>query len=240
MSPEDDFIVMKTILEIDNGFICDIQAPCFQTLNNEEIELVRASKTQVLFRKGENLTKQGAFASYVLFLLTGFVKQYVEGNGKYNHNLKIIKPGEFIGLSSVFGKNMFNYSTVALADTQVFLIEKEAITNVVQQNGQFAYSIIRRYCEQNATLFDTIKSLVYKQMNGRIADSLLYLSPENFDGEDITALLSRKEIAEFAGLSTESTVKILKSFEKDGLISLDEKRIEILDQTRLAEISKNG
>jgi len=231
---------MKTILEIDNEFICDIQAPCFQMLSIEEVELVRASKTQVLFRKGENLTKQGAFASYVLFVLTGFAKQYVEGNGKYNHNLRIIKPGEFVGLSSVFGKNTFNYSTVALTDTQVFLIEKEVLVNVSKQNGQFAYNIIRRYSEQNSTLFDAIRNMVYKQMNGRIADTLLYLSPENFDDEDIASLLTRKEIAEFANLTTESTVKILKSFEKDGLIRLDEKRIEILDGSRLAEISKNG
>jgi CRP/FNR family transcriptional regulator len=231
---------MKTLLEIDNGFICDIQAPCFQILDNEEIELVRASKIQVLFRKGENLTKQGAFASYVLFTLTGYVKQYVEGNGKYNHNLKIIKPGEFVGLSSVFGKNTFDCSAVALTDTQVYLIEKEALANVSKQNGKFSYDLIKRYCEQNSLLFESIRNLVYKQMNGRIADTLLYLSPENFDGEDITSLLSRKEIAEFANLTTESTVKILKSFEKDGLLRLDEKSIAILDRDRLAEISKNG
>jgi CRP/FNR family transcriptional regulator len=77
-------------------------------------------------------------------------------------------------------------------------------------------------------------------MNGRVADTLLYLSPENFNGENITAMLSRKEIAEFSGLTSESTVKVLKSFEKDGLIRLDEKHIEILDHIRLAEISKNG
>lgn len=231
---------MKTLSESDSGFICDIQAPCFQTLNNNEVELVRASKTQVLFRKGENLTKQGAFASYVLFILTGYVKQYVEGNGKYNHNLRIIKPGEFVGLSSVFGKSTFNYSAVSITDTQVFLIEKEALANVSQHNGMFAYAIIKRYTEQNVSLFDTIRNLIYKQMNGRIADALLYLSPENFDGEDIIALLSRKEIAEFAGLTSESTVKVLKSFEKDGLIRLDDKRIEILDSERLTEISKNG
>jgi CRP/FNR family transcriptional regulator len=51
---------MKTILETDQDFICDIQAPCFQMLSSEEVELVRASKTQILFRKGDNLTKQGA------------------------------------------------------------------------------------------------------------------------------------------------------------------------------------
>ena len=48
---------MKTILETDQDFICDIQAPCFQMLSPDEVELVRGSKTQVLFRKGDNLTK---------------------------------------------------------------------------------------------------------------------------------------------------------------------------------------
>lgn len=231
---------MKTFIETDSEFICDVQAPCFQMLTEDEARLVKASKTQVLFRKGENLTKQGAFASYVLFILTGYAKLYVEGNGKYNHNLRIIKPGEFVGLSSVFGKNTFNYSCVALSDTQVFVIEKDALAGISQQNGQFAYNLIRRYCEQNSVLFDAIRNLVYRQMNGRIADALLYLNPENFDGEDISALLTRKEIAEFAGLTTESTVKILKAFEKEGLIKLDDKRIELLDQARLNDISKNG
>ena len=87
---------MKTILETDNGFICDIQAPCFQMLSFEEVELVRASKTQVLFRKGDNLTKQGAFASYVLFIISGLVRQYIEGDSTKNYNLRIIKPGEFV------------------------------------------------------------------------------------------------------------------------------------------------
>ena len=72
---------MKTILETDSDFICDIHAPCFQMLIPEEAEMVRASKTQVLFRKDDNLTKQGAFASYVLFIISGYSKQYLEGDG---------------------------------------------------------------------------------------------------------------------------------------------------------------
>jgi len=72
---------MKTIVETDNDFICDIQAPCFQALTPEEAELVRASKTQVFFRKGDNLTKQGAFTSYILFIISGLAKQYIEGDG---------------------------------------------------------------------------------------------------------------------------------------------------------------
>lgn len=231
---------MKPILDTDQEFICDIQAPCFQMLSREEAELVRASKTQVLFRKGDNLTKQGAFASYALFVINGLAKQYIEGIGSKTFNLRIIKPGEFVGLSAVFTRNTFNYSSVALTDCQVFLVEKEAIASVVKQNGQFGFSIIKRYCEQNVQLFDTLQTVMYKQMNGRLADTLLYINALKPENREIFQLLSRKDIADFAGISTESTVKLLKSFEKDGLIKLNDKDIVVTNQSGLVELSQKG
>ncbi len=231
---------MKPILETDQEFICDIQAPCFQMLSSEEAELVRASKTQVLFRKGDNLTKQGAFASYALFVINGLARQYMEGDGSKSFNLRIIRPGEFVGLSAIFTKNTFNYSSVALTDCQVFLVEKEAILTVIKQNGLFGLNMIKRYCEQNANLFDTLRTVIYKQMNGRMADTLLYIDRIKDENPDIFQLLSRKEIADFAGISTESAVKLLKSFEKDRLIELNEKDIVVLNHKELAEISKKG
>jgi CRP/FNR family transcriptional regulator len=231
---------MKTILETDNDFICDIQAPCFQMLSSEEVTLVRASKTQILFRKGDNLTKQGAFASYVLFVISGLARQYIEGDSNKNYNLRIIKPGEFVGLSAVFTKNTFNYSSIAMTDCQVFLVEKDAIAKVVKQNGMFGFTMITRYCEQNANLFDTLRTVMYKQMNGRIAETLLYIDGFKNENLYIFQLLSRKDIADFAGISTESAVKLLKSFEKDGLIELNEKDIQVVNHNGLLEISKKG
>jgi len=231
---------MKTIVETDSDFICDIQAPCFQMLSSDEVELVRASKTQVLFRKGDNLTKQGAYASYVLFIIKGLAKQYVEGDGIKNYNLRIIKPGEFVGLSSVFTKNRFNYSSIAITDCQVLLVENDVIEKVVKQNGMFGFNIIKRYCEQNSNLFDTLRNIIYKQMNGRMADTLLYIDNFKPENAEIFQLLSRKDIADLAGISTESAVKLLKSFEKDGLIKLNEKDIVLLNRDALVEISKRG
>ena len=229
---------MKTILETDNDFICDIQAPCFQMLSPEEVELVRGSKTQVRFRKGDHLTKQGAFASYVLFIISGLARQYVEGERDYN--LRIIKPGEFVGLSAVFTKNTFNYSSIALTDCQVFLIEKAAITTVMKQNGMFAFNMVKRYSDQNSNLFDTLRTVIYKQMNGRIAETLLYIDEFKPENPTVFQLLSRKDIADFAGISTESAVKLLKSFEKDGLIELHEKDILVANRNGLVEISRKG
>jgi len=224
---------MKTILETDSEFICDIQAPCFQMLIPEEAEVVRASKTQVMFRKDDNLTKQGAFASYVLFVISGYAKQYLEGDSAKSYNLRIIKPGDFVGLSSVFSGNTFTYSSVAITDCQVFLIEREAIAKVAKENGKFGFQIIKRYCEQNTNLLNTISSLMYKQMNGRIADTLLYLENIKKEKPEIFQLLSRKDLADFAGISTESTVKLLKAFEKD-------KDIIITKHESLIDISRRG
>ena len=77
-------------------------------------------------------------------------------------------------------------------------------------------------------------------MNGRIADTLLYIDSLKAENPEIFQLLSRKDIADFAGISTESAVKLLKGFEKDGLIELNEKDIEVVGHKELLEISKKG
>jgi CRP-like cAMP-binding protein len=231
---------MKTIFETDNDFICDIKAPCFQMLSQEEAEVIRASKTQLFFRKDDNLTKQGAFASYVLFIINGYVKQYLEGDGIKNYNLRIIRPGEFVGLSSVFSENTYKYSSIALTDCQVFLIEKEVISEVAKHNGIFGFNIIKRYCELNTDLLNTVRNLMYKQMNGRMADTLLYLDSFKIEKTEIFQLLSRKDLADFSGISTESAVKLLKMFEKEGLILLHAKDISIKKRDALIEISSRG
>ena len=231
---------MKTFSPPDDCSFSNIDAPCFRNLLPEEIELARNSKTRVIFRKGENLTKQGAFASSVLFVMDGLAKQYVEGDATRNFNLRLIKGGEFVGLSVAFNNHTYNYSVVALRETTACLIEKEAVTSLIKGNGNFAYNIINRYCEQDSKLYVSIHDLMYKQMNGRLAGALLYLHKEQVSLEDVFPYLSRKDIADFAGLSTESTVKLLKTFEKEGLIRLEDKNILLLDIPGLEQINLRG
>jgi CRP-like cAMP-binding protein len=231
---------MEPILETDKDYICDIQSPCFQTLSNEEVELVRASKTQVLFRKGDHLTKQGTFASYVLFIVKGLTKQYIENSNTKSFNLHISGPGEFIGLSTAFTSKTFDYSSVAITECQAYLVEKVTIAKVIKQNGVFAFNLIQRDSEQVVNLYDTLSNVLFKQMNGRMAETLIYLDNLKNKYGNVFPFLSRKDIADFAGTSTESTVKLLKSFEMDGLIKLNDKDITILDQSKLYQISKIG
>ncbi len=231
---------MKTYSALDDCILGGLKAPCFSNLLPEEIELVKDSKIQIQFRKGESLTKQGAFASSVLFVVEGLVRQYIIGDTNRDFNLRIIRSGEFIGLSAAFSKHTYDYSSIALKDTIACLIEKDAIAGLIKSNGSFAYGLINRYYENDSSLYDTIRSMMYKQMHGRLADVLLYLDTMKYNNENIFGYLSRKEIADFAGLSTESTVKLLKGFEQDGLIRLVDKDIEVLKKEKLIEISKRG
>ncbi|NCC45544.1 MAG: Crp/Fnr family transcriptional regulator [Bacteroidia bacterium] len=231
---------MKNIKENDTDYICDITAPCFSNLSPQELAIVKSSRTQVKFRKGENLTKQGMFASYVLFLVNGVAKVYIEGDRGKNLNIRISAPGDFIGLSSVFTKGNFEYSTVCLSECHTMLVEKAAISSVCQINGSFATSIVTKYCQNNSILYSSLHTLLFNQMNGKMAKVLLYLNDIKAQHPDIFLLLSRKEIADFAGISTENAIKVLKALEKDKIIQLRDKDIVIIDKHILKELSAHG
>ena len=194
----------------------------------------------MLFKRGDTVAKQGAFASYILFIVNGLCRQYIEGPGDKSHNLRIVQPGEFIGLSAVFNKNIYGYSVAAITDCHAFLVEKKTIASVIEKNGRFGMSLIKRYCEQNSDLFSSLSSLLYKQMNGRMAETILYLDSLRGSHPDIFQLLSRRDLAEFAAVSVESAVKLLKSFERDGIIELSEKEIIIKEKNSLAQLSLKG
>ncbi|GAB1373591.1 hypothetical protein MASR1M46_04720 [Bacteroidales bacterium] len=73
-----------------------------------------------------------------------------------------------------------------------------------------------------------------------MAETLLYLDSLREPHPDIFQLLSRRDIAEFAAVSVESAVKLLKSFERDGMIELSEREITITDRASVVQLSLRG
>jgi CRP/FNR family transcriptional regulator len=83
-------------------------------------------------------------------------------------------------------------------------------------------------------------SLTQKQMHGRMADGLLYLSKDFFKSDTFKLHLSRQEIADLTAMSKDSAIRILKDFERDGLIALKGNELSILDTEQLISISIKG
>jgi CRP/FNR family transcriptional regulator len=83
-------------------------------------------------------------------------------------------------------------------------------------------------------------SLAHKQVNGKVADVIIYLSRSIYKSDSFTLSLSRKELSEFAGCSTENVIHTLTKFHREGILSVSGKQIEIKDFDRLEKISKVG
>lgn len=216
------------------------------TLNPlEEMDLVQRevlseNKTRVSYLKGENIFKQGAFAPYIIYVVEGLVKVYLQTGVEKQINISLAKTGDFLAFSSIFGENIHTYSAQALTDCQICMIEKETLKDLLLKNPQFALEITSKNYRNERHLFEIIKNVSYKQMRGKLASSLLYLSQEEFLKENVFKFLTRQEIADFASVSTESAIKFLKEFEKEKIIQLKGKEILVTDLEKLESISKNG
>jgi CRP/FNR family transcriptional regulator len=215
-------------------------ASCFQHLTEQELAFLDDRKTRVTYRKGETLFKQGAFAPHVLFVCSGLVKIYLEtGSGK-QVNIQLAVKGSYIAFSTLFDKKTYPYSAQTLTDANLCMIEKEALKKLIFQNSKLAAQLLTRNSNNENRYLTIIENLSYKQMRGKLASALLYLSSEHFKEADPLAQLTRKDIADFATITVESTVKFLKEFEKDGLINLQGKRIDIIDKEQLMMLNQRG
>ncbi len=206
----------------------------------EELEILNKHKTNITYLKGENIFKQGAFAPYVIYVVKGLVKVYLQTGYDKQINISIAKSGDFLAFSSIFGENIHTYSTQAIKDSEICMIEKESLKEALLQNPNFALQITSKNYRNERYLLEIIKNISYKQMRGKLASSLLYLSQSEFLEEQIFDFLTRQDIADFASVSTESAIKFLKEFEKEKMIKLKGKNIVITNTEKLEAISKNG
>ena len=213
---------------------------CFEALTAEQIELLEKKQVTVEYNKGEIIAKHGAFASHVIFLCEGLVKVYLE-HGSETLILKIISPGNLIGLSSLSdGEDTFQYSAAAYQRSVARLIDMVTFKQLIRENGLFASKVIGILGENSNQINNRFFCLTHRQSYGRLADLLLCLAGRVFKSEQFELDLTRKELAELAGMSTENVIRILKKFQDDNLITLKGKDIALNDIDALHKICDLG
>ena len=213
---------------------------CFQLISRQELESLSENRTQLAYLKGETIFKQGAFAPHVLFIQSGLIKVYLQTGKHKIQNLWIARAGDFLAFSSVFWQKVYTCSAVAIKDSELLMIDKESLARLLKTNPEFGFRITSKNYASEHHLLDLVASLSYKQMRGKLASSLIYLSSGRFVGDNIFLHLSRQDIADFASISVESVIKFLKEFEKDGILRLEGKNIVVVKRDKLREISETG
>lgn len=212
----------------------------FSTISNEDKKIIEQNTNVIKYRKGETICKQGAFATHVLFLTDGIAKTYLEGANDKNLIVDILKPGELIGLSSLYEEKLYHFSVSSITKADVCFVEKAAFLDILRRNPDFAAKIMALYCKSCKHYFGKIKSLGNKQLHGRFADAILYLSREVTLDKKIDLSITRKEIGELAGISTESAIRLLSELNHDGILRLEGRSIEIIKENLLDKLSEIG
>jgi CRP/FNR family transcriptional regulator len=213
---------------------------CFELLTEEQRELIDNNSVEVQYKKGETICKQGTFASNIIMLEEGLVKSYIEGSPR-NLILTITPPGRLIGLPSIYqGNNTFLYSVSTYVDSRVRLIDINIFKQLIKQNAEFASRIIDILNENTSQTYGRFYCLVSKQLHGRLADILLCLAKRIFGSDSFELPLSRTDLAELTGMSTESVIRIMKDFKDEGYLEVSGKNITLANPEKLQKISEIG
>ena len=75
---------------------CHKISRCFRQLLPSELDFIDHYKVQINYSMGEDVCKQGAFASSLIYVIDGLVKLSIEGPNNKSFILRIVTPGEFI------------------------------------------------------------------------------------------------------------------------------------------------
>lgn len=213
---------------------------CFDELTEEERNLIESNKITLTYKKGEIISKQGSFASHIIYLKKGLAKVYLEGKAK-DLILTITPPGNLMGLPCLYdGNNVFLYTASSYVDSEVELIDIELFKRLILQNSKFAFAIIKTLNASTVQTYGRFYCFTNKQMHGRLADILLCLSQRIYGKESFHLPLTRSDLAELTGMSTESVIRVMKDFKDDGLIKNEGKNIELVDIEMLLKISDVG
>ncbi len=223
-----------------NCLDCSCKSSLFCRLNNEDLKIIEHNRLNVVFKPGETIRKQGTQMTHVLSLNSGMAKLYLEGIENRNAILRIVKPTNFIGGPGIYLDQMHHYTVMALIETSVCFIDLNAIREVIRRNYSFAEEFMKDFSRNTLNVYNRLIYLTQKQMPGRMADSLLYLFEEIFEADHFPRILTRQDLADLSAMSRDSALKILRSFQHDGIIQFDDKELRLLDRESLKKISRIG
>lgn len=229
----------------DDSRLFDCNCCVFKTischyLSEDEFEIIRQLSVQLHFEKGETIVKQGSKSTHLIFLHKGILKFTYQNQSGKNFIMTVVAGPKLLGGANLFFKNTNIFSLVAIEKCDICLIDENAFKNTLINHGNYLLTLFEKTIEMfQSSIFNFI-SLAHQQVNGRIADILIYLSEEVYKNQEYEFTLSRKEISEFAACSHENVITTLSRLNKEGTITLVGKKIIINDLNKLKEISKRG
>ena len=199
--------------------------PLWATLTEEERKIVAQHVEIVQYEKNEQIRNEGEESQYIWMLLSGKVRIFKEGIGQRMQIIRLLKPYDIFGYRACTSRDVYNSS------------------QLVQTNGALCYQILLMIARDLAVSERQTVNLTQKHIRGRLAESLLLLL-KNYgyeqDGRTIAMLLPREDLANMSNMTTSNAIRTLSQFAQEGLLTLNGRHIQILDEKELEKISRLG
>ena len=216
------------------------RVPLFEGLPPQQIEDLAMIVTDQVFRKGETIFSEGEDGNGFYVVITGRVKIFkLSAEGK-EQILHFFGPGEPFGEVPVFTGQHFPANAEAIEESQVFFFPRRSFVDLVKRNPSLALNMLAVLSKRLRRFAGLIDDLSLKEVPGRLAAYLLYLSSQNQGSKDLELTITKAQLASLLGTIPETLSRILGKLSSQGLIETDGRRIRILDSESLQELAESG
>jgi CRP-like cAMP-binding protein len=222
---------------------CDLQS-CFlcKLCLSEWLPAVAANKKTIHFKKGELIFKEGDEVKGIFFVFDGTVNVHKQWGNVKELIIRFAKKGDIIGHRGLGEEIIYPVSGTAIESTTVCFVDMEFFKTTLRINNEFTIRLLMFYAEELQRSERKMNNLAHMQVKGRIAYSLLSLHKKfgvTTDGA-INIILSRQDLASYAGTTYETVFRILNEFTQDEIISINNKNITLLNITQLEDLTKEN
>ncbi|MBW2998848.1 Crp/Fnr family transcriptional regulator [Candidatus Woesearchaeota archaeon] len=209
-----------------------------KALTKDELVRISGCKTSRKIKKGEVIFEEGEVLNGVYCVRDGICKlTKLSANGK-DQIVKMVVKGDLLGQRSVVSEERSNLQATALNDMEVCFIPKSEILADLHKNPDFTFDVLKDMAKDLKEADDVIVNMAQKSVRQRLAETIIYIHNSfgtNPDGT-LSVLLSREDFANIVGTATESAIRVLSQFKKEGLISAVGKQIKIEDIEALKRV----
>jgi len=214
--------------------------PFLKGLDKEALQQVSKKFSASHFAAGQPIYEEGDMATLLRVVVYGTVKlsRYTE-DGK-DILVDMLKPGDYFGSLNELGEDSYAETATAQSDACVLSIGNREFRTVLNANPSVALSVLDITAEKLNTAREQIHHLTTLSVEKRIAHILLKLCEKFGEEKTVGTLLqlplSRKDLADMAGTSTETTSRIMSRFQQKGIIASGRQWVAIQDLNALSEV----
>ncbi len=216
---------------------CFKKNPLFLLLKENELDYLNDHRLEVKFRAGEIIFKQGSPLTHVVILNSGLAKIYIEGPTGRNLIINYAKTYEINASPGMYVDLRHHCTMMALVELGACFIEINAFKEVLRWNPTFSESFFGEFSKRVLHAFNHFVITTQKNMEGRIADAILFLKEKVFDNGTIR-FLSKQDLADLTGMTKESAIRVVKEFKQEGLVEEGHHTMTVLNDAALQRIAE--